>query len=188
LGETVIITVRPKEVAPSILDMMDLGVAIGLNPKDTLSDLASHSRGKLDDGFGEPYAPGRDAVLWDLKKAEGRPQRVEMVRGSIERFRHHRKYAEGDLADKSFYFEGPERALKLKAQNLALFVQIGQGIDEATWLYHLRRHDYSKWLRECVKDGELAELVEGIERRPDLSAAESKVLICNLIDRRYTLR
>jgi len=53
-----------------------------------------------------------------------------------ERMRHHRKYAEGDLRWHSFYFRGPDGRHNLKAQNLAIFCQIAQGIDEETWLFH----------------------------------------------------
>jgi hypothetical protein len=54
-----------------------------------------------------------------------------------ERRRRRCKYAEGELAeDKSFYFRGPDSPLNLWAQNLNLFVQIRQGVDDRTWLYH----------------------------------------------------
>jgi len=44
--------------------------------------------------------------------------------------RHTRKYAEGELdEDRSFYFRGPEGRLNLRAQNLALFLQIAEGVD-----------------------------------------------------------
>lgn len=36
---------------------------------------------------------------------------------------------------RSFYFRGPGNRHNLKAQNLAIFSQIADGIDEETWLY-----------------------------------------------------
>ena len=49
-----------------------------------------------------------------------------------------RKYAEGELPpDRSFYFRGPDGKLNLRAQNLALFLQIADGVDDETWLHHL---------------------------------------------------
>src|SRR6266446_10126510 len=54
-----------------------------------------------------------------------------------QRLRHSRKYAEGELGeDKSFYFRGQEGSLNLRAQNLVLFLQIAEGVDDGTWLYH----------------------------------------------------
>jgi hypothetical protein len=39
----------------------------------------------------------------------------------------------------SFYFRGPDDKLKLRAQNLAVFVQLAEGVDDETWLFHLRQ-------------------------------------------------
>src|SRR5690606_40860236 len=78
-------------------------------------------------------------------------------------------------------------AHNLKAHNLAMFCQIGAGIDEATWLYHLRRNDYSRWIRDAIKDGWLAEQVEGVESRHDLSPQQTRDLVRELILSRYTL-
>ena len=56
-----------------------------------------------------------------------------------ERQRHRRKYATGTLGpDKSFYFRGPEGSLRLRAQNLGMFLQMADGVDDDTWTYHLR--------------------------------------------------
>jgi hypothetical protein len=41
--------------------------------------------------------------------------------------------------DKSFYFRGPANALNLRAQNLTIFMQMADGVDNETWLHHLRR-------------------------------------------------
>ena len=75
----------------------------------------------------------------------------------------------------------------LKAQNLAIFSQIAEGIDEETWLFHLHNGDYSTWFREAVKDPYLADQTERIEHRRDLRPAETRGLIVSLIEGRYTL-
>ena len=79
--------------------------------------------------------------------------------------RHKRKYAEGALGeDKSFYFRGPQGKLNLRAQNITLFMQIAEGMDEATWAHHLKRNDYSTWMREAVKDDTVADEIALIEK------------------------
>lgn len=65
-------------------------------------------------------------------------------------------------------------------------MQIGAGVDDTIWLHHLRRHDYSRWLREKVKDPELADAAQAIESDAALSAAESRERIGAEIARRYT--
>jgi hypothetical protein len=103
----------------------------------------------------ESPGPGH-ALLW--RRAKGDPPQIVAVHppaGKSER--HTRKYVEGELGeDKSFYFRGPDNALNLRAQNLSIFNQMADGVDDATWLYHLKRSDYSRWISEAIKDEELA--------------------------------
>ena len=106
----------------------------------------------------------------------------------MERRRHVRKYAEGELPpDRSFYFVGPEGKLKLRAQNLQMFTQMADGVDDETWLFHLKAGDYSRWFRERIKDETLAAEAEQVERMTGLSGAESRKLIRGAVERYYTL-
>jgi len=101
--------------------------------------------------------------------------------------RHVRKYSEGDLgADSSFYFRGPERALNLRAQNLVSFLQLAAGVDEKTWLYHLRDGGYSRWFRDAIKDEGLAREAAAVEGEGSLSAQDSRARMKELVERRYT--
>ena len=88
--------------------------------------------------------------------------------------------------DKSFYFRGPEGSLRLRAQNLGMFLQMADGVDDDTWTYHLQRGDYSAWIREAIKDNDLAREVADVETKPDLSAEASRVAVTEAIERRYT--
>jgi hypothetical protein len=115
------------------------------------------------------------------------PFSIEILPGRSERIRHHRKYAEGDMGHRSFFFRGPGNRQNLRANNLAMFSQIADGVDAETWLFHLHRGDYSRWFRAAVKDNYLAEQAERIERRSDLQPADTRTLICDLIEARYTL-
>ena len=97
---------------------------------------------------------------------------------------------DGDLAalgpDKSFYFRGPDGRLNLRAQNLLLFLQLGEGVDDETWLHHLRQGDYSSWIRQQIKDDDLADQVADIERSATV-ADESRRLLREAVEHRYTL-
>jgi hypothetical protein len=106
----------------------------------------------------------------------------------MERKRHDRKYAEGNLgADLSFYFRGPDDALKLRAQNLIQFIQLGEGVDDATWEYHLRHGDYTRWFEEIIKNKDLVKEAEEIEKEKGLTPAESRERLRTAIEKRYTL-
>ena len=80
-----------------------------------------------------------------------------------------RKYAEGELPEeRSFYFRGPDKKLNLRAPNLIVFTDLADGVDADTWLYHWRRGEVSGWLRRCVKDEELTDQVQALEKQvPD---------------------
>jgi hypothetical protein len=88
--------------------------------------------------------------------------------------------------DKSFYFRGPEQKLNLRAQNLQIFTQLAGGVDDQTWLHHLRRGDYSRWFREAIKDEELARVAAAVEQQRDVSPDESRAVIKSAIEQRYT--
>jgi hypothetical protein len=99
--------------------------------------------------------------------------------------RHVRKYAEGELGeDKSFYFRGPANALNLRAQNLVTFLQMADGVDDATWLHHLRRGDYVRWFRDAIKDDDLADDAAAIQDGADPQATRARMR--EIIERRYT--
>ena len=85
--------------------------------------------------------PGRPwALVVESPLRCSRRSSCASCRRTAERERHVRKYAEGELApDRSFYFRGPDGTLNLRAQNLIVFNQMADGIDDGTWLHHLRR-------------------------------------------------
>jgi hypothetical protein len=60
------------------------------------------------------------------------------------------------------------------------------GKGNETWLFHLKRSDYSKWLRDAIKDQDVAGAVENIEQDEGLSAAESRCRVAHVIREKYT--
>jgi HAD superfamily hydrolase (TIGR01484 family) len=185
LGETILVTVHPDHLAPEVIAPIDLVFAVGKSPERTLSKFAAAVAHSLT--WPEQLTHQRgNVVAWFVSEFQ-LPFSMKPVQGRAERIRHHRKYAQGDLRYHSFYFRGPEGRHNLKAQNLAVFCQIAAGIDEATWLFHLRRNDYSRWFRDAIKDSWLAEQTEPIERRSDLSAQQTREAIRELVSARYTL-
>ncbi len=185
LGETILITVHPDHVTPSILAPIDVAIAIGHSPEQTLAKFAKAAGHALPWPSGLSYRP-RHVIAWFIRD-EQTPFPMRATPGHAERIRHHRKYAEGNLRWHSFYFRGPDGRHNLKAQNLAIFCQIAQGIDEVTWMYHLHRNDYSRWFRHAIKDDHLADETEHIERRSDLAPWQTRQMIRELVMARYTL-
>ena len=183
LGETILITHRPSEVAPAILAMMDTAVAVGPSPALTLGELAKTL------GLEPPAVPPTkrdEAIIWE-RSAGLDPYAAIIVPARSARLRHLRKYAEGNLGPRSFFFRGAAARMNLRAQNLTVFCELASGIDDDTWLYHLRRGDYSTWLARTIKDPDLADEVAVAEQAAQLTPGDSRRLVREAIDRRYML-
>ena len=180
------VTVHPDQIDQPILKTVDLIFALGQAPGDTLANFCRAV------GRDVPALPPAElergqTLMWEITAGSG-PEVLEIAPSTSERRRHKRKYAEGELPpDRSFYFKGPAGQLNLRAQNLLLFMQLGEGVDEPTWQHHLEAHDYSAWIREMIKDESLAQIVREIESRPGLPVAESRRLIRAAIEEQYTV-
>lgn len=159
-------------------------IAVGGPPEGIFRTVAERVGTRAPD-VGPSLPPGRLA-LWHV----GSPacDLVELVPATGERRRHRRKYALGTMgAHNSFWFRGPHGRLRLRAHNLALFLQIGAGVDDETWLYHLTRGDYSRWLADVVGDAELAHAVAAVETAPEPRADQTREAVRKLITDHYTL-
>jgi len=189
LDGLVLVTVHPRHVAPAILAGVSLVLAVGRDPAETLRESAEALAVRKPRVGSVDLQPG-EALAWYAREGGAPvPVRVTPPRGGHKR--HVRKYAEGELGpERSFYFRGPDDRLNLRAQNLRLFLQVADGVDDDTWLFHLRRHDYSRWIREQLKDEDLAEDIAGVEETADvtpaLPALESRARIRTAVEARYT--
>lgn len=102
------------------------------------------------------------------------------------RRRQRRRYADGDLGlEHSFIFRSPQGGLNVRAQNLVLFVRLADAVDDGTWLYHLRRGDYSRWFGQVIQDETLAREAARLEGLVDTSAGDSRHQITSVIAQRY---
>ncbi|HZA36524.1 MAG TPA: hypothetical protein VE505_16420, partial [Vicinamibacterales bacterium] len=183
LDRVALVTVYPEHVAPSALSIVDTVIVVGREPQATLDAFVS---GRDDAAVRLPPHQEDPTLSW-LVRAGAPPLRFRSFEPAVDRRRHQRKYAEGELSEaRSFYFRGPEGRLNLRAQNLELFAQLADGVDDETWQYHLRRHDVSRWFRTIIKDESLAGEADDVEARHDLSANESRSRIRAAIQRRYT--
>jgi hydroxymethylpyrimidine pyrophosphatase-like HAD family hydrolase len=124
----------------------------------------------------------------DIRLDEGGPPRVRrfrVARRETAHRRHVKKYSTGRLPpERSFHFRGPAGALNLVAHNLETFTMLAKGVDDATWLHHLRAGDISRWIAEQIRDDELAAEVRAVEGEADPAATRRAVL--EAIARRYT--
>jgi hypothetical protein len=185
LDTSMVITVHPDHISTRELSVVNVVLAVGAAPLDVVHTFASAIGAALPPAPDATTEPG-EALAWF---SNGAPDAIRFrphpPRG--ERLRHRRKYAEGTLGrDKSFYFRGPHDKLRLRSHNLGMFLQLAEGVDDETWLYHLRLGDYSRWVRESIKDDALADEIAAVEATADLPAEGSRAAIAEAVGRRYT--
>ncbi|HKY33899.1 MAG TPA: HAD hydrolase family protein [Candidatus Polarisedimenticolia bacterium] len=188
LHSSLMITVHPEQVAPAVLEGVDLVIAIGASPAATLAGFARAVGVSAPEAPRVELEPG-DAIGWRPKAAgpAGHPFWLRSIPPRAELRRHRRKYVEGELhPDESFYFRGPAGKLRLRAQNLQVFVQLAEGVDDETWMHHLRRGDYSAWFRQAIKDDRLADAAERVEREAAEDPGGSRRRILQQIEDHYT--
>ena len=182
---TIYVTVHPGSVAEPVLSTIDTLVVFGEDPDESVREFCEAAGCAPPKSCKVPKLAAGQALLWEVGKKQAHVIRVELPKS--ERTRHSRKYAEGNLGHtRSFYFRGRDGKLNLKAQNLMLFLQLADGVDDDTWQFHLDNQDVAKWLRMEVKDGDLADEVEKIIAA-GLEPAESRAEIRKAIEKRYTL-
>jgi hydroxymethylpyrimidine pyrophosphatase-like HAD family hydrolase len=181
----VFITVHPEHVSPLLIQKVDAVIAFGHIAEDVLDEVTRALNLPPPPRTGQQ--PGSGEALGWFRDGHEPPFLFRTAKPKAERRRHVRKYAMGALdEDKSFFFRGPEGKLNLRAQNLDLFLQMADGVDDDTWLHHLRALDYSGWFREAIKDPDLAREAELVEQDTKLSPRESRQRIRALIEARYT--
>jgi hydroxymethylpyrimidine pyrophosphatase-like HAD family hydrolase len=187
LNSLALVTVHPDSVSPHMLKTVTGIIVVGKKPQTVIDQfLKGVGANTFDHQAKLPPPETGQILIWFLSQPAG-PAYATIQMADSQLRRHRRKYAVGELGeDKSFYFRGPDAKLNLRAQNLNLFVQLAEGVDDETWMFHLFRGDYSRWLQEKVKDKDLASVVESIERQSSVEPAKSRQQVIEAIRKQYT--
>lgn len=182
----VLITIQPSLLPTFVLEQVDTVAMVGDDAAGIIQnfisvvDVDAPDLPILDVNAGEIF-------VWSIRNRSS-IQRCKPMKSQRHHHRHRRKYAEGQLPpDRSFYFRGPEGHLKLRAQNLILFCQLAEGVDDHTWQFHLLNGDYRRWFADSIKDDSLAAETLRIEQLTDKGPFETKKLVLEAIQRMYTL-
>jgi hypothetical protein len=155
------VTVHPDSLAPAVLSHVDIVAALGEAPAATIAGFCAAVGASIPPLPSMAPGPGK-ALLWLTQREP--PFVLKIVPGQTDRRRHRRKYAEGELPpERSFYFRGPREALNLRAQNLILFMQIADGVDDEPGCITLTRGLLTV-VRSAIKDDALAAGLGAIER------------------------
>jgi hydroxymethylpyrimidine pyrophosphatase-like HAD family hydrolase len=178
-------TMDPASISAALLRQINTIIAVGQDAGKSVASFAQAIGAEAPESEQLHLEKG-EAVLWERERSD-RLERFRVAPAETPRTRHSRKYAEATLtSERSFFFRGPEEKLNLRAANLITFVQMMEGVDGDTFAYHLGRGEYSQWFRDNIKNKELAEVAEDIEKS-NLEVDEAKAAIKRAIEERYTL-
>ncbi|HEY0609446.1 MAG TPA: HAD hydrolase family protein [Chitinophaga sp.] len=177
------ITTKPELVYKPLIERATTIIAVGDEPHNTLYSFAGITGEDIPEVPDTQLQKG-EALVWHRPSGEA-PFLVRTLVPQQVLQRHKRKYSTGDMGPDSFIFTGPENKLKLRASNLQTFVELAQGVDDDTWMFHLKNQDYSKWIRHSISDDTLAEQVERVETA-EQDPVSSRSSIAKLIQLHYT--
>ena len=181
VSSMVLVTVHADAMTPEALRPINVVIVPAKGSRGSL-DVFAETVG-MESPETEDLDPDKDeAVAWFVPDE---PLVFRPLEPTQDLKRHRRKYADGEHEEDTFVFRGPEGRLTLRAQNLQLFSQIAEGVDDETWVWHLERGDYERWFREAIGDDTLADLTK--EAADAETAEESRRLIHEAIEERYTL-
>lgn len=179
-SSALMITSRPEYLARHALAAVGTLIAVGEGAIDVITQVCELIG--MPPPLQRPSLLENEVLVWCRDK--GTVRVVRIARPKEQHERHSRKYADGRLGeDNSFYFRGPGARLNLRAFNLAMFLELATGVDDATWMFHLQRGDYARWFREVIKDESLASETAALEAVADANA--SRAAVADAVKRRY---
>lgn len=182
----VLVTYRPSDLRPSVLDAVDAFVSGRTTATSELTLLRTLLERR---GRGDALAALADLMPPDYLLATG-SRTIAFVAPprATRHVRHLGKYADHPVAPpEAFLFRHADRRLAAAADTLRSFLDSLRKVDEDVLVHHARRGDFSRWIGEVFLDRQLASQLRKAERRlgaadPTMLRATLTGLVAGLID------
>ena len=119
----------------------------------------------------------------------GHPTRVCIAARATSHVRHHHKYTDADLPpERGFHFRTDHGRTGVVATNLRQFLTAIQHCDPAVIRHHTRNGDFSRWVRDVLRDPGLASQLRHIEYSAASGGVELiRTEMLDAVTSRYTL-
>ena len=182
LNNFMLISYSPDKMCSDIVNKAGMVITLGENAAYPIEQFCQVR--KIEPPKNIPSLQKGEACIFNLEAKNKKPFVITVNKPQQLQQRHKRKYATGDMGSNSFVFTGKTGKLKLKANNLIMFAHIAEGIDNATWKYHLQNGDYTHWFRDTVHDDDLATISQEAEKEKNAEESKKKILV--YINQKYT--
>jgi HAD superfamily hydrolase (TIGR01484 family) len=187
LAGIIFITAYHDQISNAVLEKMDWIISIAEQPQDAIGQCCELMGERLPEFHPPEDLRKHRALAW--RRGDQRPVWFSRLAPRADGRRHQHSYYEGDMDESlQFVFRGKHNQLSLSSANLKEFIKTANGVDDETWMHHLRRHDYSRWIGDIIKDDELAGKIADVERTQDLSPQKSRELVIAQIHERFKPR
>lgn len=132
-------------------------------------------------------AVGEAAALPGTDEAEGTLRKFTLSPRLTQHVRHREKYVDVPVTDAHAFVFAPYGQLPLRrVRTLRQFVEEVESAPPASLIEYLRRHDFSRWIREIFGDPSLAAELYRFEQRCSTTAGpQAAAAIANAVRGRY---
>jgi hydroxymethylpyrimidine pyrophosphatase-like HAD family hydrolase len=110
-------------------------------------------------------APNEAALLPGSEEAHGTIRRFTLAPRLTGHVRHQTKYLDMPVAEHQAFVFGSDAAAGPRARTLKVFVGMLVTLPGSRLAGHLRRHDFSRWIKDVFRDHPLASRLSAIEGR-----------------------
>ncbi|MGN6543998.1 MAG: HAD-IIB family hydrolase, partial [Aureliella sp.] len=126
------ITAFHREMSQSVLESLDMIISIAKDPRQALEQCCELLGEPTPDVPTPEDNQVHHALAWHRGTRE--PTWFSRMVPKAEHQRHIHSHFDGEMDEAyRFIFRGPEGKVQLPAQNLKIFIQLAQGIDDETW-------------------------------------------------------
>ena len=181
------ITAFYDRISKVVLDGVDWIVSIADDPTEALQAICE----RMEHGMPAVHPPADDkshrALAWRLTETDA--IWFSRLPSDLDNQRHRHSLFEGEMEEEhQFVFRGANNQFSLRATNLKRFIELAEGLDDETWLFHLKRNDYSNWIEHVIKDYGLADEVRAIETSDDSAAEQTRTAVQQTIEKRFDVK
>ena len=175
LGAYILVTYRPSGLHSSIQKAME-GVIVKrtTDPHELRALITTFGNEKDEAEWNSAFkhlTPGQAVLLPGIEEAGGRLRRFEMQTRLTRHVRHRTKYFDVPMPEsEGFFFTRNGQLVAGPARTLKDFVWLVSNSDPDVLEGHARRGDFSRWIKNILRDNRLAAIISDVERQYEAGA------------------